>query len=311
MSKKPSTHSPGEHFELIAAAFTPMKASGELNTASIPKYFHWLQSEGLDGIFVCGSTGECPSLTVGERIKISEAWLTARGAARKFRIFIHVGHDCLSESRTLAKHAADIGADAISSIAPSGFTPRTIDETLAHAAEVAAAAPRLPFYFYYIPSKTKVTLPMTQFVEAATARIPNFAGVKFTHEDLGEFAECLAVAGTQVQMLYGRDELLLPALAAGANAAIGSTYNFAAPLFRKIIASFRNHNDALAREEYLRARKMIRAVVARGPLAGQKAAMNLLGLDCGPTRLPLKKADSTEIRQLRSTLDSLGFHFRS
>lgn len=307
MSNNSSTMPSSNSFKLIAATFTPMRPSGALWLEQIPAYYTHLRQEGVDGIFVCGTTGEGASLTVDERRQVLSAWMKARGADRDFQVFIHVGHESLSESRTLAAHAVEMGVDAIASISPPPSTADPLDDALAHACEIAESAPGLPYYFYYMPSRSGVMLPMTKFLTAAVDRIPNFAGVKFTHHDIGEFGECLAMLPPGVEMLYGRDELLLPALAVGATGAIGSTYNFASPIYRNVISAFSEHNIPLAREHLLLARQMIHALVARYPLSGQKACMSLLALDCGPVRPPLIDLTPNELFELTESLGKLGF----
>ena len=88
-------------------------------------------------------------------------------------------------------------------------------------AEIAAAAPRLPFYYYHIPIMTGVAVPMTTFLTEAARRIPNLAGLKYTANTLHEYQECVALDGGRFDVLFGFDELLLPSLAVGAAGAVG------------------------------------------------------------------------------------------
>ena len=157
-----------------------------------------------------------------------------------------------------------------------------------------------------LPALTGLTLPMTEFIERAAEKIPNFAGVKYSHYDLGEFSECRELVGDRYEMLFGRDELLLPALAVGAGGVIGSTFNFSAPIYLRVVAAFQDGDLDAARKAQLEARQMIRSLVRSGPLAGQKAAMRLLGIDCGPARPPLVNPTPTEIEILKNELAALG-----
>jgi N-acetylneuraminate lyase len=195
---------------LIAAPFTAFHADCRLNLERVPLQARSLSRNGVVGAFVCGTTGEGPSMTRDERCRLVEAWVTA--AAGNLKVIVHVGHASAAEARLLAEHAQQTGADAIAAVAPNFFKPQRVDELVEWCAEVAAGAPRLPFYYYHIPSITHVVIPTAEFVAAARARIPTLAGVKFTHEDLGDYAATRAVAGTDYDILFGRDELLLEGL---------------------------------------------------------------------------------------------------
>lgn len=291
---------------LIAAPFTPFEQSNKVNLQLIPGYFEQLRDSGVAGAFVCGTTGEGASLTTKERLAVLEAWIEARGSVGDFEIFVHAGHECLAEARELAVHAASWGADAVSALAPSFFTPTNIDQVVDHAARVAEAAPDLPFYYYHLPSMTGLELSMVRFLEVARHRIPNLGGLKFTHHDLGDYHDCHREFGADLDILFGRDELLLEALAVGARGAVGSTYNFAAPLYQEMAAEFFSGRFAEAAACQGRSRRIIQRALSSGGLAGLKAAMLAIGLDCGPCRPPLAVLNHQEITAVRDSVARLG-----
>jgi N-acetylneuraminate lyase len=287
---------------LVAAPFTPYFADGSLNTARIGQYANWLVKDGVAGAFVCGTTGESMSLTTDERLAVAQAWVDA--APPELPVFVHVGHNSLIESKRLAAHAASIGAAAVAAMPPTFFKPAGIAGVMRWCVEIAAAAPTTPFYYYHIPSLTGVHLCMADLLMASIAEIPNFAGIKFTHEDMDDFGNCIAIAGNNYDILFGRDELLLTGLRAGAIGAVGSTYNFAAPLYLKLIDAF-EHGDAVTAEACQRsAVAMIDAVISGPwhPIAGFKQLLALSGIDCGPTRLPLNTVTDSQLNDLTSRL---------
>jgi N-acetylneuraminate lyase len=290
---------------LIAAPFAPFHADGSLNLDCIERYAPMLAANGCSGAFVNGTTGESLSLTVDERRQVAERWVAA--APKGFAVIVHVGHPCLADSRTLAAHAQALGAAALGFMAPCFFRPATVDDLVACCAEVAAAAPRLPFYYYHIPSMTGVGLPAVDFFRAAADRIPNLAGAKFTYEDLCDFGQCLDFQGGRFDLLYGRDEALLAGLVLGARGAVGTTYSFAAPLYRRLLEAFQAGDLAAARHAQEQSRAMVDLLRRRGGLPAFKAAMNLTALDCGPCRLPLRTLTEDETCRLRADLDALGF----
>jgi N-acetylneuraminate lyase len=291
---------------LIAAPFTPMHADGALNLDAVEAYAHWLHSRGVVGAFICGTTGEGMSLTLEERRQLAERWVHA--APPELRVIVHVGHNSLSDCRTLAAHAESIGADAIGCMAPCFFRPVGVETLVDWCAQIAAAAPGLPFYYYHMPSMTGAAVNVSDFLRAAANRIPNLAGIKFTFEDLEDFGRCLHFADGQFDLLFGRDELLLSALALGARGAVGGTYNFAAPLYHAVIEAYDRGDQPKAAELQAIAARMIDAIVHCGahPVAAFKWFMNRVGVDCGPPRLPLYHPTPEQVAALERKLQASG-----
>lgn len=291
---------------LIAAPFTPLGADGQLNLDVVASYASKLHQDGVVGAFICGTTGEGMSLTTSERCQVAERWVEVAPAG--LRVIVHVGHNSLVDACELAAHAQRIGADSIACMSPTFFKPLGLEGLVTWCQQVAAAAPELPFYYYHIPSMTGVNIQVSQFLKAAGPRIPNLVGAKFTYEDLDDFEQCLKLEEGRYDMLFGRDERLLSALALGARGAVGSTYNFAAPLYLSIIHAFDSGDQQRAQELQALAVKMIDLLVACGPhpIATFKQWMAELGVDCGPTRLPLEGPPTADFSQTVMQLDTLG-----
>ena len=291
---------------LVAAPFTPMNVNGSINLDAIEGYADWLHRQGVVGAFICGTTGEGMSLTIDERKQIAERWVAA--APRELRVIVHVGHTALADCQTLASHAAAIGGHSISGMAPFFFRPHGINGLVTWCEKVASAAPNLPFYYYHIPSMTGVSISVAEFLQAAAPRVANLAGVKFTFEDLDDYRSCLEFAGGRFDILFGRDELLLSSLEVGARGAVGSTYNFAAPLYLSIIDAFRRGDLATASGQQELAVKMIDILVHGGvhPVATFKWFMSRVGINCGPARLPLVTPTDQQIAEMETQLDALG-----
>jgi N-acetylneuraminate lyase len=290
---------------LLAAPFTPFHADGELNLDLIPALVEKLLADGVSGVFVCGSNGEGPNMTSAERRAVAEAFV--RAANRRLRVLVHVGHSSIRESQELLRHAAAIGADAASSVAAFYFKPSSVLNLCESMAEIAAAAPEFPFYYYHIPALTGIGLDMVEFLRLSESRIPALAGIKYTANTIWEFQACLNHADGRYDVLYGYDEMLLPALSVGARGAIGSTFNFAAPLYLRVIEAFRAGELALAQERMLGLVEMVRVFVKFPPIPAQKAIMHMLGYDVGPCRLPLVSLSPEQYEQLYDGLDEIGF----
>lgn len=292
---------------LVAAPFTPFNADRSINLDVIPTYARFLKENGVGAAFVCGTTGEGLSMTLEERLAVAEKWV--KSADSSLPVIVHVGHTCLEDARKLTAHAQKIGAAAVSALAPCFFKPRNNDEMVDWCEAVASAAPSLPFYYYNIPSMTGVTLPVAEFLAKASARIPTLVGVKYTYEDFPDYQACVKTAGGRFDILFGRDELLLEGWKAGALGAVGSTYNYAAPIYLRLLAAHRQGDEATARKLQDTAIKMIAICNGVGVthLAASKALMAMLGVDCGPVRLPLIQPNATQLATMRAKLNEIGF----
>jgi N-acetylneuraminate lyase len=264
-----------------------------------------LAANGVIGAFVCGTTGEGASMTNDERQRVTEAWIKAR--PHGLNIIAHVGHSSAGDARALAQHAQAAGADAIAAVAPGFFKPATVHELVDWCAEVAAGAPGLPFFYYHIPSMSGVKIPTAEFLAAGREKIPTLAGIKFTYEDLDDYRATRAVGGDDYDVLFGRDEILLTGLRAGATGAVGSTYNYASPLYLTIIRAHAAGDVATAEREQAKARAFIDVMIRFGGQPAGKAIMKLIGLDCGPVRLPMRALAPAEEVALRAALDAIGF----
>jgi N-acetylneuraminate lyase len=124
---------------------------------------------------------------------------------------------------------------------------------------------------------------------------------------MDEYQTLLAAENGRFCILFGRDEMLLSGLASGAPGAVGSTYNFAAPLYRKVMTAFERGDVKEARRLQGLAVEMVRVILRYRGHAGLKAVMALLGMACGPNRLPIVALTAEERENLRLELEAIGF----
>lgn len=290
---------------LIAAVFTPMCEDGSLNLSQVPPIVEHLIRTRVSGIFACGTTGEGPSLSSEERSATAAAYVEA--AAGKLPVIVQVGHNSLAESRALASHAQAIGADAISATPPAYFkfeAPKILVDCLA---EISSAAPKLPLYYYHIPSMTGMDFDVVEFLRLASERLPKLAGIKFSDSAIPKFQAAVEFENRRFDVLFGSDEMLLSGLCAGAAGAVGSTYNFAGPLYRRIIDAFDRGDINEARRCQGLSIEMVRILCRYRIHPALKAAMKLIGLDCGPNRLPLVTLTGDESQAMKKDLNGIGF----
>lgn len=290
----------------IAAPFTAMHADGSINLAPTKAYASYLKSQNISGAFILGTTGEGISLTIDERKMVAVEWM--KSVSPEFKIIVHVGSSSLKASQELAAHAQEIEASAIGITGPSFFKPANAADLVYYIAEVAKMCPDTPVYYYHIPSMSGVTVSIPEFLEKAKGKIPNLVGVKFTHLDLMEMNECMMAAGSSYEVLHGYDETLICGLALGAQAAVGSTYNYFVPIYQNLRDAFMAGDMDSAREMQKHSVRLVQVLkkYGGGIICG-KAIMNLIGIQCGPCRSPLATLSTEQMIALKADLDKIDF----
>ena len=187
-----------------------------------------------------------------------------------------------------------------------------VEELVAYCQEIACGAPRLPFYFYHIPAFNGVYLSMTEFLEAVDGRISNFAGIKYTYENLYEYNQCRLYKDGKFDMLHGQDETLLPCLAmGGARGGIGGTTNYNGRTLVGILDAWKSGDLERARDLQNFAQQVINVICHyRGNIVAGKRIMKLLGLDLGKNRIPFRNMTEEEESTMRAELEEIHFFDR-
>lgn len=297
---------------LVAATLTAFNGTGGLDLSVVPQQQAYLKSTGVNWTFVSGTTGESLSLTLNERKSLYEAWVKAGS-----QVIAHCGAESVVDARELAAHAAKVGAKAIGVMPPTFFKPASVESLAATIADVCAAAPSLPCYYYHIPSMTGVHLDMFDFVKAIEPLSPSFAGLKWT----GMFSDngirgaqrVLNYKGGKYEVLSGREGTFLASLAVGINGFVGSQYNFAGDLYNAIQAKYIEgggvtpQSQKALRELQMHGIDLIHAwkdATPPGGHNGNKYFMKLAGVDVGDPRLPQLPLDDDARATLRSAWQS-------
>ena len=290
---------------LIAAPFTPMDEMGEINFSKIETLIQLYEKNNVKGAFVSGSTGEGVSLSYEEKRLLIKEWGKAKSTS--FRSLIMLGGTCLKEMQQLAIHAQDCQMDGISILCPYYFRPGSVEALVSFCKQITDTVPEMPFYYYHIPALTGGNFSMPKFLELADEQIPSLAGIKYTATNVMDYHLCRMYKSGKYDILWGVDEALLSGLAVGAEGAVGSTYNYAAPLYNQIFEAF--HNGNLSKAEHLQqqAVKMVELLVKYGGTEAGKAFMKLIGVDCGWFRPPLSRPSDEEVEELKKELTEINF----
>ena len=290
---------------LVAAVVTPMDAKGDLDLSVVPRVVDYLASKGITGIYIAGSTGEGMSLTDEERRGVAEAYV---GAAKgRMKSFVQVGHNSLRASADLAGHAESIGADAVSATPTGYFKVSGEAELVEGLLPIVEAAPKTPFYYYHIPFLSGVNLDPIKLTDISMERLPTFCGIKYSDGASLHNLPLLESVAPGLEFLSGSDEAYLMSVAQGYKAAVGSTYNYAAPIYNNVrkCLSVGDFKRAQVWQKY--ALEMITAMFETCGRSSLKVMMQMVGIDCGPVRRPIDPASPDQIIALRKRLDTMGW----
>ncbi len=289
---------------LVCAPFTAFDELGNVDLGKVAEQARFYKNNGVSGVFACGTTGEGSSLTMPEKKALFEEWSKQRDGG--FAVIGFLGGTSVGDCIELARHARSVGLDAVAMTAPYYQRPATVKDLALTIAQVASAVPEMPFYFYHIPVLTKVAFPMIRLLEEVDSLVPNFAGIKYTDENMMDFQLCLEFKNRKYNIMWGRDEMLLEALSIGADAFIGSTYGYMAPLYNAITEAFQAGDIKMAAALQFEAVRLITLLDKYGSGTG-KAFMRAAGLDLGPCRRPLNTLEGERYQAFLQELPATQF----
>jgi len=283
---------------ILPATVTPFDEAGQFAPAVFERLLERLYAAGVDGVYVCGSTGEGMLQSRQQRQAIVETTMAC--TPRDCTVIVHVGAASVDDAVTLSAHAAKAGAHAISSLPPTSAQFSFAD--LRRYYKALAGASDLPLVVYYFPDVAP-SISTAEQLETLCG-LPNVIGVKFTDFDLFRMGN-LARPGRCI--FNGRDEVLAAGLLMGAGGGIGTFYNLLPELFVEIYdAAIAGRWDA-ARTAQGRVNTLIRITLDFPLFPAVKQMLGWSGLDCGACLPPRARLDSDQQARLRDALTAAGF----
>lgn len=289
---------------LIAAVHTPFGKDGSVNYGLVKKQAALLLKQKVSGAYVSGTTGEGISCSVAERKALFDAWV--RAAKGRLVLIAHTGALALPDAQELGAYAQSVGFDAVSVVPANYFRPGSIDSLIDYLNAALEGCRKLPFYYYHT-GMSGINFDMEAFLKAADGKIGNLAGIKFNYPDLYMYARCRKACGGRYDISWGIDEWFAGAVAMGAKSAVGSTYNYAAPLYYKIAEAVRGGNIPKATAGMKKVCDIVDILVQYGGVAGGKAMMAVHGLDLGEVRLPNRSLTAAEKADCVKRLKKIGY----
>jgi 4-hydroxy-tetrahydrodipicolinate synthase len=283
---------------VITAMVTPFRADGTVDVDRFRELATFLVDNGSDGLVVCGTTGESPTLTDQEKLDLFRAAVETVGD--RATVIAGTGTYDTGHSAHLTREAAELGVDAILVVTP--YYNKPPQRAIVRHFEEIAGTTDLPVVAYNIPGRVVVNIEPATI--ARLAEIENVVAVKQAHDDPAE-ARFIAEE-TRLDLYSGDDPNTFAFLELGGVGVVSVTAHLWGPQIAEMI---RRHHDGdvdgarALHEEQQPSYDLLRIQVNPIPI---KAALNLTGHEVGGHRLPMVEADGEELAQIRSCLERSG-----
>ena len=291
---------------LIAAVHTPLNDDYSLNLDCVKIQANHLIQCGVSGVFVSGTTGEGLSFTSEERMKLFQTW--GNVVKSNHLIFIaNIGHQIQNDSFNLALAAKNAGAHAISAMCPPKSKINSILGLIQWLKPIINKTPDIPFYYYDSPKISGLNIDMAEFLNIATNELESLVGLKFNNQNLSMLKNCIKINNGQFDILFAVDEMLISGLNQGCKGAVGSSYNFAASIYHKLIKAYHSGNRNEAHKWQNFSIQFINIIAKYDYLPASKKLMQKFNIDCGPFKTKDLELTKDKLKSLYIELDQIKF----
>ncbi|MFZ3620968.1 N-acetylneuraminate lyase [Leclercia barmai] len=280
---------------VMPALLTPFDRQQKLDTQSLRQLVRFNIAQGIDGLYVGGSTGEAFVQNSAERQEVLE--IVAEEAKGKVTLIAHVGTVSTHESQQLAQAASRFGYDAVSAVTPF-YYPFSFEEHCDHYRGIIDSADGLPMVVYNIPALSGVKLSLDQINTLVT--LPGVGALKQTSGDLFQM-EQIRRAHPDLVLYNGYDEIFASGLLAGADGGIGSTYNIMGWRYQGIVRALKEGDIATASALQTKCNEVIDLLIKVGVFRGLKTVLHYMDvIDVPLCRKPFAPVDEKYLPELRA-----------
>ena len=256
---------------------------------------------GTDAIIVCGTTGEASTMTHEEHIETIKACVDM--TKKRVPVIAGTGSNCTATAAYLSKEAQNAGADGVLVVSPY-YNKATQAGLKKHFTEIAKAID-LPVILYNIPGRTGVNIqPKT--IADMVAEVENIIGVKEASGDLSQVADLLSLTQGEIDVYSGNDELIVPIVALGGKGVISVLSHVAPKDTHDMVIKLIEGDVEGSRNLQLKYIPLITALFSEVNPIPVKAAMELMGFQAGPLRMPLTRMEEAHKQVLRQAMIDAG-----
>lgn len=283
------------------AIVTPFNADGSVNYDKFAEHIELQIKGGTDAIIVCGTTGEASTMTEEEHMDVIK--YCVEKVNHRIPVIAGTGSNCTATAIKLSKEAEAAGVDGLLLVTPY-YNKCTQNGLKAHFKAIAEAV-NVPIILYNIPGRTGVTIAADTVVDLCK-NVPNIVGVKDATGNIGMAAEVMAKANGCVDLYSGNDDQVIPLLSLGGKGVISVLSNVAPRQTHDMVAKYLEGDTKTAMEIQLGAWSLIQALFCEVNPIPVKAAMNMMGLEAGPMRMPLTEMEDKNKARLEAEMKAYG-----
>lgn len=282
------------------ALVTPMNADNSVNYDMLRTLVNWQIDAGIDALVICGTTGEKSTLSYNEHVKvIEEAIKTADG---RVPIIAGAGSNDTVYSVGLCKEAIALGADALLSVTPY-YNKASQAGLIAHYNYIADRIDK-PLIVYNVPSRTGVSIQPETYLELS--KHENIVAIKEANGDVSSVAKTKQLVGDALDIYSGNDDQIIPIMSLGGKGVISVLSNILPKETHDMCMAYLNGDTKKAAELQLKYIPFINALFSDVNPIPVKEAMNLMGMNVGPVRLPLVPMNEQKLEAMKQIMAGLG-----
>ena len=283
------------------AIVTPFKANGEVNYEKFAELIEFQIANGTDAIIVCGTTGESSTLTHEEHLDVIK--YCAEKVAGRVPVVAGTGSNCTETAIYLSTEAEKYGVDGLLLVSPY-YNKATQKGLYAHYKAVADSV-KIPCILYNVPSRTGCNI-LPETVVALCNDVENIVGVKEASGNLSQVARLMHLANGKVDLYSGNDDQIVPIMSLGGIGVISVLSNIAPKETHDICAKYLEGDVTGSMKEQLRAIPVCDALFCEVNPIPVKKALNLMGKEAGPLRMPLTEMEDANAAKLEKAMKEYG-----
>lgn len=283
------------------AIVTPMHTDGTVNYEQFAKLVDFQVDNGTDAIIVCGTTGEASTLTHEEHLEVIR--FCVEQVAGRVPVIAGTGSNCTQTAVYLSAEAEKYGVDGLLLVSPY-YNKATQKGLFAHFKTIADAV-KVPILLYNVPSRAGCNI-LPETVVRLCREVENIVGVKEASGNISQIAHLAAIGEGCVDIYSGNDDQIVPLMALGGLGVISVLSNVAPAQTHAICQKFLEGDVEGSRKEQLRALELCDALFCEVNPIPVKEALNLMGMEAGPARMPLTKMEEANIGKLEAAMKTYG-----
>ena len=276
----------------------------EDDTVNFDKLYELIDEQiagGTDAIIICGTTGESATLTVEEHLETIKACIDH--VDHRIPVIAGTGSNCTRDAVSMSKEAESYGADGLLCVTPY-YNKATQKGLIAHYTAISEAV-NIPVIVYNVPSRTGCNI-LPETIAYLAEHTKNIRAVKEASGNISQIAKLKALCGDSIDIYSGNDDQIVPILSVGGIGVISVLSNVAPRQTHDICQAWFDGDVAKAAKLQLKYRNLVKELFCEVNPIPVKTAMNLMGKNVGPLRMPMCEMDPKNVEKLKKSMEAYG-----